>query len=67
MKLLFGLFCKLNLILSISLNQVKQEENLKILDKFLPKLDKFGDRVTLRAYADIPDPDIFINYDVIKY
>ena len=55
-------------ILGANLNEIfsTASEDLKILDKYMSHLDQFGDRVSLRAYADLPDPDIFINYDVIS-
>jgi hypothetical protein len=55
-------------ILGTNLNEIfsTTTEDLKILDKYMSHLDQFGDRVSLRAYADLPDPDIFINYEVIS-
>jgi hypothetical protein len=55
-------------ILGTNLNEIfsTTTEDLKTLDKYMSHLDQFGDRVSLRAYADLPDPDTFINYEVIS-
>ena len=60
-------FCLSSFILGTKSNETtKETESLRVLDKYIPHLDQFGDRVSLRAYADLPDPDIFINYDVLS-
>lgn len=30
---------------------INETESLRVLDKYIPHLDQFGDRVSLRAYA----------------
>ena len=63
-NLVLKYFILSTVILVVFANENKNKCDL--LDKFLPQLDTDGDRVSLRAYADLPDTDIFISWEIFN-